>query len=144
VSERKIPVWEKWVVGGLVAACAAGWGAVAWIQHKAKDPVDVVRKHFVFYPEYRGGTWSEAACVEGDRAGCKQVTYSVPVTGCGVVRFEWNVYADGDADLAYAYRGATPKLDEGAYALYAMVGEDSKFMDSPAVGKTAPASCALK
>ncbi len=144
MSERKIPAWEKWLVGGLVAACALGWGAVAWIQHQAKDPVAVVRKHFVFYPEYRGGAWSEGACAEGERAGCKAVTYSVAVPGCGTVRFDWNVFADGDADLAYAYRGASPKIDESAYALYAMVGEDSKFLDSPAVGKTAPASCALK
>jgi hypothetical protein len=144
VSERKIPVWEKWLVAGLVVACGVGWGALAWIQHKAKDPIEVVRKHFVFYPEYRGGTWKQSACDAYERTGCARVTYTVPVTGCGAVTFDWNVFADGDADLAYAYRGATPKIDESAYALYAVVGEDSRFMDSPALGKPAPATCVVK
>lgn len=144
MRERKIPLWEKWLVAGLVIAGGIGWAALVWVQHKAKDPIEVVRKHYVFYPEYRGGVWSEAACDSNDRTGCKRVTYIVPVKACGEVRFEWNVFADGDQDLGYAYRGATPKIDEDAYALYAVVGADSRFMDSPAVGKAVPAACVVK
>jgi hypothetical protein len=144
VKERKIPLWEKWLVAGLVIAGGIGWAALACVQHKAKDPIEVVRKHYVFYPEYRGGVWSEGACDANDRTGCKRVTYTVPVSACGNVRFEWNVFADGDEDLGYAYRGATPKIDEDAYALYAVVGGDSRFMDSPALGKAPPVACAVK
>jgi hypothetical protein len=144
VKERKIPVWEKWLVGGLVVAGGIGWAALAWVQHKAKDPIAIVKDHYVFYPAYRGGVWSEGACDAGDAKNCKRVTYVVPVNSCGDVRFDWNVFADGDDDLGYAYRGATPRIDEDAYALYAVVGADSRFMDSPAVGKTAPAACAMK
>ena len=144
MKERKIPLWEKWLVAGLVIACAAGWAALAWVQHKAKDPIEVVRKHYVFYPEYRGGVWSEDACETNDGTRCKRVMYTVPVKACGNVRFEWKVFADGDEDLGYAYRGSTPKIDENAYALYAVVGADSRFMDSPALGKAAPAACVVK
>ncbi len=63
-----MPVWEKWLVGGLVVACGVGWAALAWIQHRAKDPVAVVREHFVFYPEYRNGAWSKGACAASERA----------------------------------------------------------------------------
>jgi hypothetical protein len=114
------------------------------VQHKAKDPIAVVQKHYVFYPAYRGGAWSEGECDASDRAGCKRVTYTLPVSGCGNVRFDWNVFADGDEDLGYAYRGPTPKIDEDAYALYAVVGADSRFMDSPALGKKAPVACVVK
>jgi hypothetical protein len=138
-----MPVWEKWLVAGLAAACGIGWGALVWIQHRAKDPVVVVRQHFVFYPEYRSGSWSESACAASERAGCREVTYTVGVGTCGPVRFDWNVFADGDAELAYSYRGTAPKIDESAYALYAVV-EDSRFMDSPALGKAPPAACATK
>jgi hypothetical protein len=144
VSEKKMPVWEKWLVGGLVVACGVGWAALAWIQHRAKDPVAVVREHFVFYPAYRNGAWTKGACEASERAGCSEVSYVVNVGACGPVKFDWNVFADGDADLAYTYRGATPKIDESEYALYAVIGEDSRFMDSPALGKTPPAACALK
>jgi hypothetical protein len=143
VSERKVPAWEKWLVGAVVAACAVGWAAVAWMQHRARDPIAVVRGHFIFYPEYRAGTWRKTACADA-RAGCTDVAYTVNVGGCGPVKFEWDVVAGDDADAAYTYRGATPKIDEGAYALYAVVGADSRFMDSPALGKAAPATCALK
>lgn len=136
--------WKNVLVSVLAAAAASGWLYVIYVDHRSKEPIEIVRKHFVFYPEYRGGTWSEGACPAGERAGCRQVRYDVPVPGCGVVRFDWNVFAGGDADLAYAYRGATPKIDERAYALYAMVGEDSKFIDSPAVGKTLPVTCVVK
>lgn len=139
-----MPVWEKWLVGGLVVVCGIGWAGLAWIQHRAKDPVAVVREHFVFYPEYRSGAWTKAACSTSERAGCSEVAYTVNVGACGPVRFDWNVFADDDADLAYSYRGATPKIDESVYALYAVIGADSRFMDSPALGKTPPAACALK
>jgi hypothetical protein len=143
VSERKVPAWEKWLVGVVVAACVVGWAGLAWMQHRAKEPVAVVREHFIFYPEYRAGAWTKSACADG-RAGCSDVAYTVNVGACGPVKFEWEVFADGDADTAYSYRGATPRIDEGAYALYAVVGADSRFIDSSALGKPAPASCALK
>jgi hypothetical protein len=144
VKERRIPLWEKWLVGVLVVGGGIGWAGLAWFQHKAKDPIAIVRDHYVFYPEYRHGVWTEGACDAGEKSGCKRVTYTVPVNTCGNVRFEWNVFADGDEDLGYAYRGATPKIDEDAYALYAVVGADSRFMDSPALGKPAPAACMVK
>jgi hypothetical protein len=142
--ERKIPLWEKWLVGGLVVAGGVGWAALGWVQHKAKDPIAIVRDHYVFYPAYRGGVWSEGACDATERAGCKRVRYVVPVMGCGDVRFDWSVFADGDEDLGYAYRGATPRIDEDTYALYALVGADARFMDSPALGKQVPAKCVVK
>jgi hypothetical protein len=142
-AERKVPLWEKWLVGVVVAACAVGWAALAWMQHRAKEPVAAVRGHFIFYPEYRAGAWTKTACADG-RAGCTDVAYTVGVGACGPVKFEWQVMASDDADAAYTYRGATPQIDEGAYALYAVVGADSRFMDSPALGKTPPVVCALK
>jgi hypothetical protein len=144
MDNEKLRKWEHWIGGSLVVVCAVGWGALLLVQHRAKDPVEVVRKHFVFYPEYRSGRWSESACAGNERAGCEHVKYEVNVNGCGSVQFDWNVYPNEDADAAYAYRGATPKIDEGEYALYAVVGEDSRFMDSPALGKQAPAACVVK
>jgi hypothetical protein len=144
MNKEKLKKWEHWIGGALAVVCAVAWGALAWVQHAAKDPIAIVRKHFVFYPEYRNGSWSKGVCRAGERAGCTAVTYTVKVNGCGDVRFDWNVYKDDDDDAAFAYRGASPKIDESAYALYAVVGEDSRFMDSPALGKTAPAACALK
>src|ERR1700761_343026 len=94
VSERKVPAWEKWTVGVVVAACAVGWAALGWMQHKAMEPIAVVREHFIFYPEYRAGAWTKAACASA-QAGCTDVANTVNVGGCGPVKFEWRVTADG-------------------------------------------------
>jgi hypothetical protein len=36
----------------LALAAGAGWLYVIYDEHRAKEPMEIVKKHFVFYPEY--------------------------------------------------------------------------------------------
>ena len=129
----------------------------------------IVKKHFLFYPEYSHGVWTEGPCKASgagtaagagrnpgsDVKGCSDVTYTIPVKGCGNVTFDWNVFpGDGDADATWMYnppptladklQGRGQKIDEAAYPFYAFMGEDQRFIDSPALGKAVPEECAVE
>ncbi len=126
---------------------AAGWLYIAVNQHRQNDPMGIVKKHFLFYPEYSHGIWHEGPCAEtqaGGAGNCREVTYAVPVQGCGEVTFDWSVYPGGDGDKSWSYNGARPKLDEADYPLYALLSDDSHFIDSPALGKPLPPTCEIK
>jgi hypothetical protein len=124
-----------------VIFAAAGWLYVIYNQHRSNEPVEVVKKHFVFYREYSQGVWREGACAKVDRAKCRDVTYTVPVSGCGPITFDWNVFPDDDGDTTWSYNGTTPKVDESKYPLYAVLNEDSHLIDPPAVGMALPSVC---
>ncbi len=128
----------------LVLASAAGWLYVIYNQNRAKDPLEVVKKHFVFYPEYSHGVWREAHCSQTNNDACRNVTYTIPVSGCGTITFDWRVISQEDADSSWTYLGANPNLDETKYPLYAVLNEDSRLIDSPAMGKPLPQACQLR
>ena len=133
----------------VLLAAGAGWLYIAINQRQQNDPVGIVKKHFLFYPQYAHGAWHESPCAPsptqaGDAANCRAVSYTVPVPGCGNVTFDWSVYPGDDANRSWSYNGTRPKLDEADYPLYAMLSDDSHFMDSPALGKPLPQTCQLK
>ena len=130
----------------LAVGAAAGWLYVAVNQRRQNDPTGIVKRHFFFYPEYSHGAWSESSCVGAGASGdtCRQVTYTLPVQGCGEVTFDWRVYPGDDADKSWSYLGTHPSLDESDYPLYAVESGDSHFIDSPALGKPLPQTCRLK
>jgi hypothetical protein len=127
----------------LVIVAAGGWLYVAYNGHRANDPTEIVKKHFVFYPEYSHGIWREANCASVNVEKCREVTYTVPVKGCGTVTFTWRVFPDRDAATNWSYNGSSPKFDDTKYAFYAVLSEDSRLIDSPALGKPAPETCPL-
>jgi len=127
----------------LMVAALAGWGVLFYLQKQESDPEVIVRKHFLFYSEYSHGVWHEAKC-PADREYCYDVTYTVPVKGCGAVTFDWQVFRGDDAGDSWAYKGTRPSFDESKYPLYAMLSPDSHFIDSPALGKPVPDTCQLK
>jgi hypothetical protein len=137
----------------LLCAAAAGWIYVAVNEHRQKDPVVIVKKHFMFYQEYSHGIWREVACApstsgptsRADVQGCRDVTYTIPVKGCGRVMFDWTVLpGNDDADAVWTYNGARPKLDEAEYPLYAFLDDEGHFIDSPALGKPVPEACRVE
>jgi hypothetical protein len=132
------------LMGLLVLGAAAGWLYVIVSEHRQNDPMGIVRKHFVFYPEYSHGVWRERKCVNVGKEACREVTYTVPVKGCGPVTFDWSVFRGDDGDKTWSYNGPNPSFDESKYPLYAFVSDDSHFIDSPALGKALPDSCQLK
>ena len=125
-------------------AGGAGWLYVIYNDHRSKEPAEIVKKHFVFYPEYSHGIWREGPCAAGGRAKCRDVTYTIPVAGCGPVTFDWNVFPDDDGDTTWSYNGTQPKIDENRYAFYAVLNPDSRLIDSPALGMALPAACVAK
>jgi hypothetical protein len=129
----------------LALGSAAGWGYIAFNQRQQNDPMGIVRKHFLFYPEYSHGVWREGSCSQTETGGgkCRDVTYTVSVHGCGEVTFDWNIFP-ADGDNTYSYHGTRPKLDETIYPLYAILSDDSHFIDSPALGRRPPETCQLK
>jgi len=128
----------------LVFLAAAGWLYVIVNEHRQNDPMAIVRRHFVFYPEYSHGVWREGQCASVDTKGCREVTYTIPVKGCGSVTFDWRVFPREEGDKRWSYNGANPSFDETRYPLYAFVSDDSHFIDSPALGKPLPNTCRLK
>lgn len=133
-----------------VIACAlsaAGWWFLIYQGNRAKDPLEIVRRHFVFYPEYSHGVWREAPCgdaADAKDANCREVTYATQVGNCGQVTFRWRVFNEADADAPWVYDGTTPHLDESKYPLYAILNPDSRLIDSPALGKPLPSSCLVQ
>jgi hypothetical protein len=160
----KFKFWRHVIEAVVVLAAAAGWAYVAVNAHRQKDPVVIVKKHFLFYPEYSHGVWTEgpraaagAGAGSGTAKGCSDITYTIPVKGCGDVTFDWNVFpgdGDGDADATWKYnppptlagkvQGRRQEVDEAAYPFYAFMGEDARFIDSPALGKAVPEVCAVE
>ena len=136
----------------LLCAAAAGWIYVAVNQHRQKDLVVIVKKHFMFYPEYSHGAWREGPCTQPaspasgtDAKDCRDVTYTTPVKGCGTVTFDWSVVpGNDDADATWTYNGARPKFAEAEYPLYAFLDEEGRFIDSPALGKPVPEACRVE
>jgi hypothetical protein len=128
----------------LVFVAAAGWLYVIVNERRQNDPMVIVRKHFVFYPEYSHGVWRETQCAHTDTAGCREITYTIPVKGCGPVTFDWRVFPGEDGDKTWSYNGTNPNFDETQYPLYAFVSDDAHFIDSPALGKPLPETCQLK
>jgi hypothetical protein len=128
----------------LAVVAAAGWLYVLYNGKQANSPVQIVKKHFVFYPEYSHGVWREEQCAHADGEGCMGVTYTVPVKGCGLVTFNWHVLPRDDAGAQSFYDGASPRLDEGKYPLYALLSEDSRLIDSPALGTPQPETCQVR
>jgi len=127
-----------------VLLAAAGWLYVIYNEHRSNDPMEIVKKHFVFYPEYSRGAWREGQCLNAGGKKCRDITYTVPIQACGPVTFDWNVFPGDDADTTWAYNGTYPKIDENKYALYAVLNEDSRLIDSPALGTALPAACQAK
>jgi len=66
------------------------------------------------------------------------------VKACGTITFDWRVFPDEDGDATWTYQGPTPKVDESKYPLYAVLNEDSRFIDSPALGMALPRACQVK
>ena len=128
----------------LTLGAAAGWFYIIYKGRRANDPMEIVKKHFVFYPPYSHGTWRETECRNADTQKCREVTYTVPVTGCGPVTFDWRVSPGDDADSSWSYQGSSPKFDESKYPLYAVLNGDSRLIDSPALGKPLPPNCRSK
>jgi hypothetical protein len=128
----------------LTLVAAAGWLYVIYNQERSNDPMEVVKKRFVFYPEYSHGVWREKECAHVDGDKCREVTYTIPVKGCGPVTFDWLVSTGEGADAAWTYNGTDPRLDESKYPLYAVLNEDARLIDSPALGKPLPETCQFK
>ena len=128
----------------LGSAAVAAWLVLMYLDHRANQPVEIVKKHFVFYPEYSHGVWNDQPCAESAAQECRLVTYTVPVKGCGPVTFDWQVQADEDGEKTWSYEGPNPKFDENKYALYAVLSDDSRLIDSPALGKPVPDKCPLQ
>src|ERR1700678_3027830 len=108
------------------------------------DPsgIEIVKRHFVFYDDYSHGTWTRQACQVAGHDTCFDVTYTVPVQGCGPVVFSWQVYP-GEDDLMY--EGAQPRVDETRYAFYAFLIKDTgTLVPAQALGKPVPAACAYR
>jgi hypothetical protein len=127
----------------LALLALAGWVYSIYNEHRANDPLEIVRRHFIFYAEYSHGAWQERPCgVEQEK--CRKVTYTIPVKGCGPVTFDWRVGSGEDGDRTWFYDGASPRFDEDKYPLYAVLGDDSRLIDSPALGKPLPDTCQLK
>ena len=108
------------------------------------DPggIEIVKRHFVFYDDYSHGTWTRQACKVAGHDTCFDVTYTVPVQGCGPVAFSWQVYP-GEDDLMY--EGAQPRVDETRYAFYAFLIKDTgTLVPAQALGKPVPAACAYR
>src|ERR1700733_9738118 len=112
----------------LTLAGAAGWLLVIYAQNRSNEPMEIVKKHFAFYPEYQRGIWREAPCSDPGEKKCREITYTVPVKGCGAVTFDWTVLAGEDADSSWTYNGPTPKFDETQYPIYATLSEDSHLI----------------
>lgn len=132
---------------GFAAVClvsAVVWCLLIYQSNRAKDPLEIVRRHFLFYPEYSHGVWRDGPCAGTQQTECREVTYATPVGNCGPVTFRWRVTASGDADAAWVYEGPTPNFDESKYPLYAILNPDSQFIDSPALGKPLPSACPRK
>lgn len=126
-------------------AAAAGWLYVIYSEKRANDPIEIVKKHFVFYPEYSHGVWKESQCANKDGERCREVRYTVPVKDCGPVTFDWNVFTGDEADsTSWSYNGPSPRFDENKYPLYAVLSGDSRLIDSPALGKPLPQVCHAK
>jgi hypothetical protein len=127
-----------------VAVAAAGWLYVIYNERRSHDPTEIVKKHFVFYPDYSHGSWHEGQCADARKEKCREVTYTVPVKGCGAVTFDWRVFSDDDGDATWTYQGPSPKVNESKYPLYAVLNEDSRFIDSPALRTALPEVCQVK
>lgn len=127
----------------LLLVAAAGWLCVIYAEHRSNEPIEVAKRHFVFYPQYSHGVWREEECAS-DKQGCREVTYTISVQGCGPVKFHWRVFPGEDADTTWSYNGTSPKFDEEKYPLYAILNQDSRFIDSPALGKPVPQTCQAK
>ena len=139
--------WHRFKNASLISClviAAAGWGYVIYNEHRSKEPVEIVKKHFVFYPEYAHGVWREGVCSNAGTIQCRDVTYTIPVKACGTIAFDWRVFPDEDGDATWTYQGPTPKVDESKYPLYAVLNEDSRFIDSPALGMALPRACQVK
>jgi hypothetical protein len=121
-----------------------GWGYVIYNQHRSRDPLEIVRKHFVFYPPYSHGIWGKTRCAGASGEECWEVTYTAPVQGCGPVTFHWHVLPYGDGEPEWSYNGSRPRVDENQYPLYAILSQDSRLIDSAALGKPLPATCSTK
>jgi len=129
----------------LTAISVAGWLYVLYNQRRSNDPMEIIKKHFIFYPEYSHGVWREARCAAANGEKCGEVTYTIPLKGCGPVTFDWRVFpGDGEDSATWSYNGTNPKFDEDQYALYAVLSEDSRLIDSPALGKPLPDRCPAK
>jgi hypothetical protein len=126
----------------LCLVAAAGWVYILYTQNRANNPLEIVRKHFVFYPDYSRGVWREEKCSQAGRAKCQEVVYTVALKGCGPLTFDWRVFPAEDAETIWSFQCTSPKLDESRYPLYAVLNEDSHLIDSPTRGK--PLTCQLK
>jgi hypothetical protein len=134
---------HAWLISFLLVA-AAGWSYLIYNEHRANDPMEIIKKHFVFYPDYSGGVWREEACIKAYKEKCREVTYIVSVKGCGPVTFDWRVFPGEGGDTTWSYQGARPSVDESKYRLYAIVNGDSRFIDPPALGTAPPTVCQVK
>jgi hypothetical protein len=79
-----------------------------------------------------------------DGKKCREVRYTVPVNGCGPVTFAWHVSSGEDEDATLSYNGTYPKFNEDKYPLYAVLSQDSRLIDSTALGKELPETCQFK
>jgi hypothetical protein len=141
------PAWQllkNVLLSVLAFAAGAGWLYVIYNEHRSKEPMEIVKKHFVFYPEYSHGSWREGQCASAGKEKCREVTYTIPLKACGAVRFDWLVFPAEDAEATWSYNGASPRIDESKYPLYAVLSEDSRLVDPPAVGKPLPETCQFK
>ena len=139
--------WHRLKHAGLILltlVAAAGWLYVIYNEKRSNDPMEIVKKHFVFYPAYSHGVWREEECSRVDGDKCREVKYTISVAGCGPVTFDWRVSAGEDADATWTYNGAIPRIDENQYPLYAVLNEDTRLIDSPSLGKPLPETCQFR
>ena len=128
----------------LAFAAGASWLYVIYNEHRSKQPMEIVRKHFIFYPEYARGSWREGQCSNAGKEKCREVTYTISLKDCGAVRFDWLVFPGEDDDSTWSYNGTSPRIDESKYPLYAVLSEDSRLVHPPAVGSALPETCQFK
>jgi len=128
----------------LTLVAVAGWLYVIYKEERSNEPMEIVKKHFVFYPEYSHGVWREEECAHVDGNKCREVRYTISVRGCGPVTFDWRVSVGEGADAAWSYNGPSPRFNENEYPLYAVLNDDSRLIDSPALGKPLPETCQFK
>lgn len=121
------------------------WGF--YIRMSTGDPIGMVTKEFVFYPEYSHGQWGQEhqeSCPSFDPSDsdCWHITYTIPVQGCGDITLSWTVFPEREAVL---YHGTSPRIDEYLYPLFARYDRDSRTLqDFRDRSKPLPETCQYK
>ena len=125
-----------------VLAAVAALSCCTGIENQRNEPLDIVKRHFVFYPDYSHGEWHQELCPSHDPSRCVIVRYTIPLQGCGPVTFSWLVFPERNT---FQYWGTKPSINEMKYPIYAFFDEDSHTLNHPpARGRPLPETCQYK